>query len=77
VDELAEPLVLQEVVFCEFEALVVDCVGFGTELGVNVEQTLEGFLHGKLMVELSQQSLALSERVPQFCLLVLVVWSFN
>lgn len=64
---------LQKVVLGESQVSIVDCVRFRTELGVDVEQTLERFLPGQLAVELSQESPTLSERFLEFAFLVLVV----
>lgn len=72
-DELAQALVLQQVVLGEPQMSVVDCVGFGTELGVDVEQALEGFLPGEPVVQLGQQLAALGERLLQSGFLLGVV----
>lgn len=53
---------LQQVVLGELEVSVVeDCVGLRAELGVDLEQALEGFLAGQLVVELGQERLALAQ----------------
>lgn len=73
-EQLAQTLVLQQVVLGESQVSIVDRVRFRTELGVDVEQTLERFLPGQLVVKLGQKASALGERFLEFAFLVWVVY---
>jgi len=74
VHELPEPLAaLQQVVLGELVGrprLVEDCLRLGREVGVDVEQPLEGLLAGQLLVQLIEQRPTLGQRLLQFGLLL-------
>lgn len=61
-EQLAESLVLQEVVFCKTKVSVVDGKRFWTKSRIYVEQSLKRLFPCELLVELAEKPFALAQR---------------